>query len=134
MLVAAVIITPLGISSAVPAFTNAGALAAGIGVGFSSSVIPYVLDQLAMQQLRRETYSLFVSLLPATAVVVGVIVLRQIPTPAEVAGVALVILGVGIHQERRSPPDRPRPDRSRPDRLGELLGQLGGVAGVERTG
>jgi inner membrane transporter RhtA len=101
MLVAAVAITPLGISSALPAFTNAGALAAGIGVGVSSSVIPYVLDQLAMQRLPRETYSLFVSLLPATAVVVGVIVLQQIPTAIEVAGVALVILGVGIHAETR---------------------------------
>lgn len=140
MLVAAVVITPLGVTSALPAFTDAGALAAGIGVGLSSSVIPYVFDQLAMQRLPRETYSLFVALLPATAVVVGVIVLRQIPTVVEVAGVALVILGVGIHQERRaaaslgSPPAGSAGEAasaSGPDGGGEVLGQLGGVAGVE---
>ncbi|HSK95513.1 MAG TPA: EamA family transporter, partial [Euzebyales bacterium] len=102
MLVAAVVITPLGIASALPAMTNVVALAAGIGVGISSSVIPYVLDQLAMRRLPRETYSLFVALLPATAVVVGLIVLRQVPTPVEVAGVALVIVGVVLHREARA--------------------------------
>ena len=100
MLVAAVVITPLGLGSALPALTDVAALAAGAGVGISSSVIPYVLDQLAMRQLARETYSLFVALLPATAVVIGVIVLRQVPAPVEVAGVALVIAGVVVHRER----------------------------------
>jgi inner membrane transporter RhtA len=45
------------------------ALGVGIGVGVASSVIPYVCDQLAMARLKRATYSLMVSLLPATATV-----------------------------------------------------------------
>ena len=48
----------------------------------SSSVIPYVTDQLALARMRRSTYALLVALLPATATVIGVIVLAQIPTPA----------------------------------------------------
>ena len=56
------------------------ALAAGIGVGIASSVVPYVFDQLAMARLARATYSLMVSLLPATATVVGIVVLGQLPT------------------------------------------------------
>jgi len=40
-----------------------------------------------------------VSLLPATATVIGIVVLKQIPGPAEVAGVALVIAGVAVHRE-----------------------------------
>ncbi|MBN1529018.1 MAG: hypothetical protein JW895_08150 [Thermoleophilaceae bacterium] len=75
------------------------ALAAGVGVGICSSVIPYVSDQLAMARLPRATYALMVSLLPATATVIGVVVLTQIPTPAESAGVALVIAGVALHRE-----------------------------------
>nr|MBA3333028.1 EamA family transporter [Actinomycetota bacterium] len=67
MLVAAVCVTPLAGWSAAPALVDPMALAAGIGVGVSSSVVPYVFDQLAMARLRRETYSLLVSLLPATA-------------------------------------------------------------------
>jgi inner membrane transporter RhtA len=61
-------------------------------------VIPYVCDQLAMERLPRATYALMVSLLPATAAVIGVIVLGQVPTAAEVAGVSLVVAGVGLHR------------------------------------
>jgi inner membrane transporter RhtA len=43
-----------------------------------------------------------VSLLPATATVVGVLVLTQIPTTPEVAGVLLVIAGVALHREQAS--------------------------------
>ena len=46
-----------------------------------SSVIPYVSDQLAMRRLARSTYALMVSLLPATATVIGIVVLAQVPTP-----------------------------------------------------
>src|SRR5262245_34680263 len=79
MLVATVVVTPLGASNVVPALADPVALAAGLGVGVASSVIPYVFDQLAMSRLSRATYSLMVSLLPATATVIGVIVLAQVP-------------------------------------------------------
>jgi inner membrane transporter RhtA len=102
MLIAAVVAVPIGIWDAAPAFLDPVALAAGVGVGVSSSVIPYVCDQLAMGRLPRATYALLVSLLPATATIIGVIVLTQIPTPLEVAGVALVIGGVAVHQETRT--------------------------------
>lgn len=102
MLIAGVAITPLGIADAAPAFTDPTALAAGIGVGVSSSVIPYVLDQLAMRELPRATYSLFVALLPATAVAIGVVVLQQIPTAAEIVAVALVMAGIAVHREPTS--------------------------------
>jgi inner membrane transporter RhtA len=75
------------------------ALGAGIGVGLASSVIPYVFDQLAMARLSRATYSLMVSLLPATATVIGVLVLSQIPSPLEALGVALVVAAVAVHRE-----------------------------------
>ena len=99
MLVALLVATPLGGWAAVPAFGNPVALLAGIGVGITSSVIPYVCDQLAMARLRRETYALMVSLLPATAVVIGIVVLGQIPSGQEVAGVAFVVGGVALHRE-----------------------------------
>ncbi len=52
-----------------------------------------------MRELPRATYALMVSLLPATATVIGVVVLAQLPTAAELAGVALVILGVALHRD-----------------------------------
>ena len=99
MLIAAVVVTPMAGWAAVPAIGDPLALLAGIGVGVSSSVIPYVTDQLALRRLDRATYSLMVSLLPACAVVIGVVVLTQVPTQAEVTGVALVIVGVALHRE-----------------------------------
>jgi inner membrane transporter RhtA len=46
-----------------------------------------------------------VSLLPATATVIGVVVLAQVPSPAEAAGVALVIAGVALHREPSKAPE-----------------------------
>jgi len=100
MLLAAVIALPIGIWDAAPAVVDVVALAAGVGIGVSSSVIPYVTDQLAMARLPRATYALLVCLLPATATVVGIIVLAQVPTAPEVVGVVLVVAGVAVHQAR----------------------------------
>jgi inner membrane transporter RhtA len=99
MLFALVFVFPIGFASAAHSLADPVALAAGAGVGISSSVIPYVFDQLAMARLARATYALFVSLLPACAVVIGVIVLAQVPTALELGGIALVMLGVAIHRE-----------------------------------
>ena len=106
MLIAAVVVTPIGGWEVLPALTDPVALLAGIGVGLCSSVIPYVSDQLAMRRLPRATYALMVSLLPATATVIGIAVLAQIPSWVEVAGVALVIAGVAIHRQAPEPQTR----------------------------
>ena len=97
MLVASVAALPFGIHSAGPALVDPVLLAAAIGVGISSSVIPYVCDQLALARLPRATFALMLSLLPATASVVGLLVLRQIPSAQEVLGVVLVVVAVAIH-------------------------------------
>jgi inner membrane transporter RhtA len=115
MLVALVVVTPLAGWAAVPAFTDPVALAAGIGVGIASSVIPYVCDQLAMARLARSTYALLVSLLPATATVIGVVVLGQIPSALEALGVGLVVGAVAFHRDEL--PERAREPELVQDRL-----------------
>ncbi|MFL5629237.1 MAG: EamA family transporter [Ktedonobacteraceae bacterium] len=105
MLIALLTITPLGFTGALPAITQPLLLLAGIGVGICSSVIPYVCDQLAMARLPRATFALLLSLLPASATVIGIVVLRQIPTLIEVAGILLVAGGVALHQESEALPN-----------------------------
>src|SRR3954469_13966083 len=100
MLVAACAVTPIGGAAVAPALIDPVALAAGVGVGLCSSVIPYVCDQLAMRRLPRATYALMVALLPATATVVGIVVLTQLPDASDLAGVALVVAGVALHRAR----------------------------------
>jgi inner membrane transporter RhtA len=118
MLIAAVVVTPIGGWQALPAFTAPTALLAGIGVGISSSVIPYVTDQLAMARLPRATYATMVALLPAIATIIGVIVLTQIPTRIEIAGIALVIAGVALHRQQADQLTREPSARSRGDAIG----------------
>ncbi|MBV8838537.1 MAG: EamA family transporter [Alphaproteobacteria bacterium] len=98
MLIAAVFAFPLGIADARPALTDPWLAGAAVGVGISSSVIPYICDQLAMARLARATFALMLSLLPATATLIGVVVLRQVPSPIEIAAIALVIVGVALHR------------------------------------
>ncbi len=98
MLIALLVVSPIGLRAALPAFSDGFLLLAGIGVGVSSSVIPYITDQLAMARLPRATFALMLSLLPAFAVIIGMLVLRQIPTLAEAAGIVLIMSGVAIHQ------------------------------------
>jgi len=104
MLVALVTITPIGFAGALPALTQPLLILAGIGVGICSSVIPYVSDQLAMARLPRATFALLLSLLPASAAIIGIVVLRQIPTLIEVAGILLVAGGVALHKETEAVP------------------------------
>jgi inner membrane transporter RhtA len=98
MAVAVLAATPLGAADVVPVLGDPVALAAGAGVGICSSVIPYVADQMAMRALPRASYALMVALLPATATLIGLVVLGQVPALAEAVGVALVAAGVAAHR------------------------------------
>lgn len=99
MLIAAVAATPFGIADAAPALTHPLWLAWGFGVGVCSSVIPYVTDQLAMARLPRATFALMLSLLPAAATVIGLLVLRQEPTVQDLLGIGLVVAGIALHHQ-----------------------------------
>jgi inner membrane transporter RhtA len=100
MLIAMVAAIPFGIGEIGPALRDPLLLAAGIGVGIVSSVIPYVCDQLAMARLPRATFAVLLSLLPATAAAIGILLLDQIPTSRELMGIALVIGAVALHRSR----------------------------------
>ncbi len=96
MVVASIVITPIGLKSASGALLDPKILLAGAGVGICSSVIPYICDQFAMARLSKATFALMLSLLPATACLVGIVVLGQIPSISEVGGVGAVIAGVAL--------------------------------------
>ena len=105
MAIAFLFVMPVGVGDAVGAFGAPELVLAGIGVGLCSSVIPYICDQLAMSRLPRASFALLLALLPATATVVGAIVLAQIPSSQDLLGVLLVMAGVALHR----PAHRPAP-------------------------
>jgi len=96
MLVASIVVTPIGLKSALGALLDPKLLLAGTAVGICSSVIPYICDQFAMARISKTTFALMLSLLPATACLVGIVVLRQVPSPSELVGVGAVITGVAL--------------------------------------
>ena len=96
MAAGALAIAPFGAVPAAKVFTNPPLLAAVIGVGLLSSVVPYGLDQVAMRRMPRHRYALTLALLPATAAVVGAVVLGQLPGGLELLGIALVMASLVI--------------------------------------
>lgn len=97
MAIAFIFLMPIGLVQAVQVFGVPELVLAGIGVGICSSVIPYVCDQLAMSRLPRASFALMLALLPATATVIAALVLAQIPTSQDIAGIALVMIGIAVH-------------------------------------
>ena len=88
------------------ALTDSRLFAAVVGVGLLSTVVPYSLEALALTRLPAATFALFTALLPASSAVVGALMLRQVPAPAELAGLVLVSVAVWIasgehHSARR---------------------------------
>lgn len=103
MAIAAVLLTPFCLAEAAAAFGSVLLVLAGMGVGVCSSVIPYVADQFAMSRLPRGSFALMLALLPASATIIAAIVLAQIPTMRDLAGIACVMAGVAVHRPDRRP-------------------------------
>jgi inner membrane transporter RhtA len=102
MALGAVVFAPFLASFAAPAFSDPWLLAACVAVGLGSSVIPYVLEQVAMRRLPRARFALLLALLPATAAIVGAVILGQIPTLLEAAGIVLVVAASGLRTHATS--------------------------------
>lgn len=92
--VAGVVLAPVLVTSPLAPLREPGVLALAVGVGVLSSVVPYVLDQVVLRRVGRARFAVLLALLPATATVIGLLVLRQVPGPAEAAGIAAVVVAV----------------------------------------
>jgi inner membrane transporter RhtA len=96
MAIGAAGLAPALVVSAVPALVSPPLLVACLAVGVASSVVPYGLEQIAMRRLARARFALLLALLPATAAIVGALVLGQVPGPVEAAGIALVVAAASL--------------------------------------
>jgi inner membrane transporter RhtA len=104
-------------------------LLVGLGLALLLPVVPFSLELLALRRLTTAAFGTLMSLEPAVAAGVGVVVLHQIPRLGAVAGIALVITAsVGAQRSgaRRDPraaaTPGPRPD-PRPALLAEVTGE-----------
>ena len=86
---AAVLLSPVllfGNPGGAAALVDPVVLGLGLGVGVLSSVVPYVLDQVVLRRVGTARFAVLLALLPATATVVGLVLLAQLPGPAEALG------------------------------------------------
>jgi inner membrane transporter RhtA len=102
MAIGALATVPL-VGQAAPAFGSPALLGACVLVGLASSVVPYALEQVAMQRLPRARFALLLSLLPATAAVAGAVILGQVPGVLEAAGIALVVAASSLRSHAAGP-------------------------------
>ncbi len=96
MVFGAVAIIPFGAGGFGDVADSPWLLLAGASVGLFSNVIPYSLDQVVMTRLPRERFALLLALLPATATLMGLVLLGQVPAPREAVGIALIVAGIGV--------------------------------------
>jgi inner membrane transporter RhtA len=77
MLVAAVVVTPAAVADSGTALLRPGVLLAGLGIGLLSSVIPYRLELEALRRVPARVFGIWMSLEPAVAALVGLVVLGE---------------------------------------------------------
>lgn len=94
MLIGALAIAPFGAPAGLAALVTPWVVALALVTALLSNVVPYGLDQVILRRLARHRFALLLALLPVTAALTGLVALRQVPTPVEVAGIALVVLGL----------------------------------------
>jgi inner membrane transporter RhtA len=105
--VAAVALSPLlllpGGGTGLAALADPVVLVLAVGVGVLSSVVPYVLDQVVLRRVGQARFAVLLALLPATATIVGLIALRQVPSPLEGVGIAAVVVAVALRSRDGDP-------------------------------
>ena len=67
-------------------------IAAAIGLAILLPVLPFALEMTALRHMNPAAFGTLMSLEPAIGVVLGLIVLHQHPSAAQVLGIALVVL------------------------------------------
>jgi inner membrane transporter RhtA len=106
--VAAVVLTPvllLGGVTGLAALADPLVLLVAVGVGVLSSVVPYVLDQVVLRRVGQARFAVLLALLPATATVVGLVALAQVPSALEAVGIAAVIGAVALRSRDGDVPE-----------------------------
>ena len=110
MAVGTVALLPVGIAGAGSSLLAAGPLAIGLAVGMLSSAIPYSLELEALRRLPSRVFGILLSLDPAIAALVGLVLLDQGLSAREVLGIACVVaasVGASLSVEPPSEPVEP---------------------------
>ena len=91
MLVAALLVTPVGISVAGASLLNPEWMLAGLGIALLSSAIPYSLEMYSLKHLPKQTFSILLSLEPAVGALAGWLVLSEQLSTQQLGAIGLIM-------------------------------------------
>ncbi len=103
MAAGALVLAPLLAPQAAPVLGSAELAAMAIGIAILSSVVPYAIEQVVLRRVGAATFAVLLATLPATAAVVGAVVLAQWPHPLELLGLAAVSGAIALAARRPTP-------------------------------
>jgi inner membrane transporter RhtA len=92
MVVAAALVTGPAITAAGPALARPAVIAAGLAIGLLSSVIPYRLELEALRRVPARVFGIWMSLEPAVAALIGLVLLGESLLVRQWLAIALVIV------------------------------------------
>lgn len=93
----------------------------GFGLALLLPVIPFSLEILSLRRLTTAAFGTLMCLEPAIALLVGFLILHQVPRPAALAGIALVIVaGIGATRTGQR-----KPSTSVSEKAGDLRATVG---------
>ena len=96
MVAGALVYAPLAVGTADTILASPTAAVTVLGVGVLSTAVPYGLEQVVLRRLGTDAFALLSSLMPAASLLVGVVVLRQLPNAWEMTGLVLVSVAVAL--------------------------------------
>lgn len=91
MLVAALFIVPLGAWQAGGLLLTPHVLLVGLGIAILSSMLPYLLDMFAMRHLPANVFGILLSASPAVSAVAGWLILGEVLSALQCAGIAAIM-------------------------------------------
>ena len=97
--IGSVVIAPVGAPWSGPVWVSPTLLVLCCATGVFSNAIGYGIDQFVLRRIPIRRFSVLLATLPVTAVLVGWVALGQAPSPLDLAGIGLVLVGVAV-QER----------------------------------
>jgi inner membrane transporter RhtA len=77
MVIAAVLVSPPAVLAGGTALLRPGVLAIGVAIGLLSSIIPYSLELEALRRIPAKVFGIWMSLEPAVAALIGLVMLSQ---------------------------------------------------------
>ena len=92
LLIAAIVIAPIGVWQGGGALLSKEILPRGVAVAILSSALPYTLEMTALRRLTARVYGTLMSLEPALAALAGLVLLQERISPIQWLGIAAVMI------------------------------------------